>query len=351
MLKLSLNLFCDFLKYRTKEFFLFTLGIFVTVLGMVFIFSRGMYAYRETASDYQETKTMAFEIEEKLEKSTKETLYEFLEKERSSIAHIIVTEFGADVIGYFAEENQTFSIPFGRYFSETEQDGAYVVLVSDGYLAAEPMEQMQNLLGQKILIKEAEYQVIGWYHGGLKSSSSAEIMIPLKTYIKEDFQMNQMQIILENQYSQTLYLDICHFLEKEGITYRSVAPKKFEKEAVAVFFQETASHFLILSICYLTLFQLLQYWLEANRKKFYVYFISGASRKTLFLLLQLHLFYLCFLPVVFGMICYKGIEKQFYQIQFTAKLDIVWCVGIGMAAIGLTMVAAVYGIWKYVKNL
>ena len=67
MCRLSLKIYKSFVINQIGLFVLLTLGIGVSMLGMVFVYSRGLLVYRNYAFYNNERKTLSVEFEEELD--------------------------------------------------------------------------------------------------------------------------------------------------------------------------------------------------------------------------------------------------------------------------------------------
>lgn len=325
MLKLSIKMFRSFCRQKTGSFFLIFIGMFVSILGVMFVYSRGKMVYETNASYNCETSTVKMSME--TDTSTSLKLYSLL-LNNSCLPEIHqLTAFHAETatVGHYNNGELRLTIPFGHYFTAEEISSGKVVLLSDAYLAQAETSFIENMIGSSIELNgHNSYTVIGRYNSTLYGDQlySQEVIIPLHTYIEDGFPLENLEIIFSTAPGKEQLSCLESIFKDLNITYSLDPPKSIESLALKSLAKETLSHFIVLLICYVTLLNLLRYWIKANLRKFYIYFMCGCSSHKLIFLLLANTSYLYIIAAFFSLFVFKLLEPYFYMYDFISSLRV-----------------------------
>lgn len=343
MLKLSLKVFRSFIKENTSSFLMMSVGIFVILSGVTFVISRGAMLYKEEADFNCETRKVTIVANDPIVgNDAKELLAFLLENDNiPAVQRAMTVDYTNDIIGHFCSGEAYMAIPYGRYFSGEESEGENVVLLSEAYLNKADTSLLINMLDNWIQLGNINknYKIIGRYNSTLicDTDFSHEVVIPLKTYVYNGFPISNLDIIFTERPSECHQLYMRKFLEEHNISYEMKQPSRIEKKAIWLFLQETGSHFIILLICYITLLNLLKYWIKENYRRFYIYYVCGCASGRIRTLLLLNTFYMYILPNVLSIVCYTLIGPYFSTVKFIVTLPFAYCSLIYFATLGITL--------------
>lgn len=326
MLILSLKMFRSFCRQKTGSFFLISIGMFVSILGVMFVYSRGRMVY-ETEADYNcETSTVTINANTNINTALK--LYSLLldNKDLPEIRQLTAFDAETATVGHYNNGDLRLTIPYGRYFTSEELGNGKVVLLSDAYLGQAENSFIVNMLDNTIELKRQadRYAVIGRYNSTLYGNKldSHEIIIPLHTYIGAGYPINNLKIIFLSSPDEGQLNSLESILKTLNIQYSLELPNTIESQALKSLAKETLSHFIVLLICYVTLLNLLRYWIKSNLHKFYIYFMCGCSSYKLVALLLANTCYLYVVPATFSLFFFKLLEPYFYSYYFIYSLRI-----------------------------
>lgn len=332
MFKLSLRVFLSFFRLKLGSFFFMLVGIFAITLGFIFIFSRGMIIYQEESEFNCETKTVIVTTKNNFEISREElSHFLFNNGKFPKIQELLVTNYETDTIGHYSVKEFPIAIPYGRYFSLEELNGSHVILLSDAYLSQVDTLFLIDMINKSLKIDGfvTTYQVIGRYNATILGNPlySQEVIIPFNTYLHDGFPINYLKIIYSEKPTKQQILYLQDFFQSNNGDHELTLPKKVNVQAIKGFLQETASHFIILIVCYITLMKLLKYWIDANHRKLYIYYICGCSSKKVLLLILLNSIYLYAISSIISFVVYRLLETYFSVYKFVSVLSLLqYCV-------------------------
>lgn len=326
MLKLSIKMFQTLYRQKTGSFFLILIGMFVSILGIMFVYSRGRMVYETEAGYNCETSTVKINADTDVNTALK--LYSLLldDKNLPVIHQLTAFDTETSTVGHYNNGNLRLTIPYGRYFTSQELSNGKVVLLSDAYLGQAETSFIVNMLGNTIILESQDdrYTVIGRYNSTLFGDKlySHEVIIPLHTYIESGFPLDNLEIIYTTAPTEEQINYLESTFKNLNIHYSLELPKNIELQALRSLVKETLSHFIVLLISYVTLLNLLRYWIKSNLRKFYIYYMCGCSSSKLVVLLLANTCYLNIIAAVFSLFAFKLLEPYFYTYDFISSLYI-----------------------------
>lgn len=331
MLKLSIYTFYSFLNKQKSTFILLYLGFFIILFSFLFLFSRYFMIYEQASDENMETKTMNIKLQGILSNEKKEQWIRFILEDScfSDVKEIMFFDLDNSVIGCKSRDEDVIAIPYGRYFTKEEQQGKNVVLLSEGYLNQCNAAFVRDMLKKQIIIGDVKYTIIGRYNFTLVGNvtSSKEVVIPLDTFVQNKYSIQQIKVVFSTKPKRKQIKAIEEYFNQTGIFYSVQFPTLIEKSAIMQAFEEMGWNLLIIFVCFLCMFPLVQYWNECSYKRLYVYYLCGCSARNTSILLILNTTYLYIISFVSALFFYKCIDNYFIACRFIAKLNVLQIIG------------------------
>lgn len=326
MLKLSMKIFRSFYRQKTGSFFLILTGMLISMLGIMFVYSRGKMVYKREIEYNCETTTVKFTADIDTDASLELCSLLLNNEKLPEIYQMTVLDPTTATIGHYCNGALRFTIPYGRYFNSEELTDGRAVLLSDAWLAQADTSFIVDMIDRKIKIgsHNSSYTVIGRYNSTLLTDHfySREVLIPIYSYIKEGFPFDNVEIIFSKMPAGWQINDLESMIGKYAVDFSLEPPKALEFQALKAFVRETGSHFIILFICCITVLNLLRYWITSNRRKFYIYYICGCSSQRILLLLLVNTCYLYGMAAAFSLLAFMLLEPYFYVHNFISALGL-----------------------------
>ena len=332
MFKLSIHNFHSIINKQKKIFFILLIGLSAILFSILFLFARFYMIYKQVCDDYMETKTMYIYFSKFPSDETQ--IHQICNITETSCftntSEIFFFDLNNNVIGCTSKNEDVIAIQYGRYFTKAEQNGKNVVLLSEGYLNHCDATFISNMLNEHIIIGDEIYTVIGRYNFTIDGniSTSKEVVIPLKTFIQNKYSIHQIKVVFNTKPKKEQIKAIKEYLDQSGVAYSVQFPSLIEKNAIIHAFEETGWNLLILFICFLSMFPLIQFWNQCNYKRLYVYYLYGCSEKNTKILLCLNTSYLYITALIIAFFIYICIENYFILHLFIAKLNFIQTISI-----------------------
>ena len=216
MFKLSIYTFYSFLNKQKSTFFLLYLGFSIILFSFLFLFGRYWMVYEQASDEHMETKTMNIKLQGFPSNERKEQWIRFIMEDScfADVNQIMFLDLNNSVIGCKSQDEDVITIPYGRYFTQEEQKGKNVVLLSEGYLNQCDAAFVSDMLTKQIMIGDVGYKVIGRYNFTLVGNvtSSKEVVIPLNTFVQNEYSIHQIKVVFDTKPKQKQIHEIKEYI-------------------------------------------------------------------------------------------------------------------------------------------